>query len=206
MLRSDILDRCTAVLGDTSEKCKTLIRDALNDCMQELWYLHNWDWKIAQTTLATTGATEYTLNAAVDQLIEMHIPAHSQTVQRQELVVTLEDDPAQATTGVPTKYYFTASNKIKFDVTATSGLTVNYTYIKKYTALTNDSDDIETEGGIPEKYQSGLIDGVLSVTAAYMGDYNLSQMSVQKWDMWKGNSIRQHESHYDFMPQFVFDM
>lgn len=209
MTREELLNRCTRIMGDTSDNAKDIIRESLDDCMQEFWYLHDWNWRVVQDSFATDGSTTYDLSSDAsnfDDIEDMYNTANKQYVTRTEVTTLHAEDPAQATSGVPTKFAFVGDKTIKFNRTATSGLTMNYTYVKEYTPCNSDNDDLETDCGIPTKHHRAFIDGVLARAMPYMGSYDKAQYHLQMWDRTKAQAVANHEEHYAYSPRWTYDI
>lgn len=160
LTRGNLIDRCAAILGDTSTDFRTYLETSFNHVLFMFFDIHDWNFKHKSGTFSTVAGTEsYNLaTSSADirssQDVEvLYDTTNGRFIDKVDLRDIRKRWPKEDTSGKPKLYAPWGSKTIVLSDEPDAIYVMKYLYLAKATASTSDSDDLESTLGIPDYVQ-----------------------------------------------------
>lgn len=205
--RGNLLDRITALIGDSSTEFRSYLETSFNLVIDQLFDMHDWNWKHGAGTLNTAASTEtYTISAArSSQDIEViWDTANKRFLQKTEVRLIKKTYPDETESNEPTHYASWGAQDIYLHPIPNDAYTLKLLFINSTTHSTSDSDDIESDLGIP-KYMHFMLEKMLMSEAfLYQDDSRYKATEELVENLWKRRAIKADMQHLESSARFKF--
>lgn len=202
--QGDMIDRIVTILGDTSTAFRTYLQESVPHVLHSLYDYHDWNFKHKTDTFnSVSGTEEYDLSTPTPDLrssedIELlYDKTNGVTLKKVDLKDIRRTYPKEDTSGTPQFYAPWGATSIILSDEPNAICTYKFMYLANPTLPADDTDDFQTDCGIPVHINHVIERMLLLQGMLYLDDNRYTAFSEELYRILLPRAIQADMKHLE---------